>query len=359
MNPPPSAPASNAAEPRSGSEPVRYRRAPHLALSWQGSATQCIHAPSGRLFHVDDDIITVLSAATEPCILDDLRMRSGVDHAVVLAAVAAGLLVAEEADRLTDWNTYELAVQRLFGRGRARFGLNDVRPRPARLSPPPGTPIALDDIAAPPPKASFSEVLSARRSVRRFADSPLALSQLSRLLLDVLAVQHEDSTTGTWKRPTPSGGARHPLELYVAALNVESLQRRCHYFDPVTRSLVPMGGTEELTIEVEDISMNAMGLVDDGAGRPAPPAAVLMITALYERTMHCYQDFALTLIHKDAGCLLQTLYLQATAQALAGCAIGAGPELHIAAGLGLDPNAQGYVGGFALGARVTDVAGAR
>ena len=295
-------------------------------------------------------MVKLLGAATHPSSLDDLQHRSGVDHAVILAALSAGLLVAgESANRLGNWHTYELAIQRLFGRGRSRLALTDVRPPPKQLAPPAGTPINLDEIAGPPPTAEFTAVLASRRSTREFADSPLPLSQLGRVLIDVAAVQREDPTTGTWQRSVPSGGARHPLELYVAAWNVDSLDRCCYYFDPKNRTLVPVPHTETLTEEIKDIAMQTMGLIDIGAGSPPPPGAVVIITALFERTMGCYQDFALTVIHKDTGCLQQTLYLQATAQHLAGCAIGGGPESRIAAGLGLKPNEQGYVGGFALG----------
>jgi SagB-type dehydrogenase family enzyme len=83
---------------------------------------------------------------------------------------------------------------------------------------------------------------------------------------------------------------------------------------------------------------------------PVEPAAVLLVTAVFARTMWKYEDIGLGLVYKDAGALLQTLYMVAQALDLAGCAVHLRGENEIAAWLGLDPMEESLVACFALGA---------
>jgi len=54
------------------------------------------------------------------------------------------------------------------------------------------------------------------------------------------------------------------------------------------------------------------------------PQVLLVIAARFDRLMWKYAEIAYAGILKDAGCLLQTLYLAATATGLAPCAVGGG-----------------------------------
>ena len=62
-----------------------------------------------------------------------------------------------------------------------------------------------------------------------------------------------------------------------------------------------------------------------------------------------YSAIAYSLILKDVGVLLQTLYLTATDMNLGGCAIGTGNIELFARMTGQDFHAEGPVGQFALG----------
>ena len=74
------------------------------------------------------------------------------------------------------------------------------------------------------------------------------------------------------------------------------------------------------------------------------PSAVLLITAVFERIMAKYTRLGLSLIYKDVGALMQTLYLVGTALGLAPCAIGGGDEAANSRWLGLNPLHESQVG---------------
>ncbi len=51
------------------------------------------------------------------------------------------------------------------------------------------------------------------------------------------------------------------------------------------------------------------------------PAVIFLLTAVFRRSISRYRD-GLSLVYRDVGCLLQMLYLVASALGLGGCAIG-------------------------------------
>ena len=65
---------------------------------------------------------------------------------------------------------------------------------------------------------SIEAALHSRRSIREYADAPLALTDLAQLLWAAQAV-----TAANGLRTAPSAGALYPLEVYVLAGNVVDL----------------------------------------------------------------------------------------------------------------------------------------
>jgi SagB-type dehydrogenase family enzyme len=294
-------------------------------------------------------VVRLLDEAGRPGTVPELIDRAVIGRQVVHRAIEAELLEPETSEHLPelhDWGTFELAVQRRTGVGRKR-----TDPDRSRVPPPfldvPGPRIPLRPPTRPESaERPFAEVLRQRRSRRQFSPRPLPFAALSELLMCACGLQFVDDRTGTIRRPFPSGGSRHSLELYVAAMHVEDLAPNCYYFDPVG-SLVPLAGLEGFTGELEQLMMRV--IAESQVAPVRPPAVVVLVTSVFARTFWKYQDLGLTLVHKDVGCLYQTLYLQATAQGLGGFAIGGGPEAMFARALGLDPVRHGYVGAFVLG----------
>ena len=84
----------------------------------------------------------------------------------------------------------------------------------------------------------------------------------------------------------------------------------------------------------------------DAAG---PPQILFTIAARFNRISWKYSAIAYSLILKDVGVLLQTLYLTATDLGLGGCAIGTSNIDLFARMTGQPFHVEGPVGQFALG----------
>jgi SagB-type dehydrogenase family enzyme len=82
---------------------------------------------------------------------------------------------------------------------------------------------------------------------------------------------------------------------------------------------------------------------------PAPPQVLITIAARFNRVAWKYSAIAYSLILKDVGVLLQTLYLTATDMGLGGCAIGTSNVDLFARMTGQPFHVEGPVGQFALG----------
>ncbi len=333
----------------------RYRRAPHLALTWEDGSLTCMSGVTGRSYRLPPDLVSVLDAATGRTTAAQLAEQCRVSPSIVARLAALDLLQATDpvaragTARLDLWSTVELAMQRRTGRGSRRTGLN-YEHAPAPLSELRGERVPLPVACSPKgDRASFGEVLRRRRSIRHFSDHAVVLEDLAELLVGAAGLQRLIPATASSRRPYPSGGARHPLELFVVATRIDRLGRGSYHFDP--RGVLVRVATEP-TFEQRIVDFVRQAAEVDPAGNP--PSAVVLITSCFERTLWRYHSFGLSVIYKDVGCLLQTLYLQATALGLAGYAVGGGPEAAIATALGLDPVRQSYVGAFVLGAPAGD-----
>jgi SagB-type dehydrogenase family enzyme len=162
--------------------------------------------------------------------------------------------------------------------------------------------------ALPPPRLkgdpSLEEVLAARRSVRRFAPTPLTAEQIGQLCWSAQGVS--DKATG--RRTCPSAGALYPLELYVAT--AEGVR---HYV-PAAHAL-----EEHLAGDVRT-ALAAAALRQRSVAQ-AP--AVFIITAVVSRVGGKYGDRATRYVDMEAGHAGQNLLLEAVALGLGAVPVGA------------------------------------
>ena len=82
---------------------------------------------------------------------------------------------------------------------------------------------------------------------------------------------------------------------------------------------------------------------------PGQPQILITIAARFGRVSWKYSSIAYSLILKDVGSLIQTLYLAATDMGLGGCAIGSTNIDLFAKMTELEFHIEGPVGQFALG----------
>jgi SagB-type dehydrogenase family enzyme len=177
---------------------------------------------------------------------------------------------------------------------------------------------------AHPARESVDVVITARRSTRGYAEDPLPLAHLSRLLR---ASYGATGNAGPQPlRAVPSGGALYPLELYVAALRVEGHEAALYHFDPLRAVL------ERMRPLVND-ELAGLTPYDELL---VPSAAVTMISAVFWRSRFKYGPRAYRFALLEAGHAAQNFLLAATALRLAACPVGGFYDRRVDALLGID-----------------------
>jgi SagB-type dehydrogenase family enzyme len=219
----------------------------------------------------------------------------------------------------------------------------------------PGKKIDLVKHAAAPSETTswVARLLRARHSTRDFDDQqPITLSELAQFLDGAARVQSKwkgriDDDDGGPEvsyatRPYPSGGSAYELELYLSVANCEGLARGFYHYDADRHALVPIGASTpavDAQLAAAEFAMDASGV----------PQILITIAARFDRTAWKYSSIAYSLVLKDVGVLIQTLYLMATDMGLGGCAIGSIDIDLFAKMTGLEFHIEGPVGQFALG----------
>jgi SagB-type dehydrogenase family enzyme len=275
-------------------------------------------------------------------------------------ARAAGLRPDEGDEALVLWDFHDLLFHARSTQGRHANPIGAVYPHvgamplPPAVRPPwPGEPIDLP--AAPQGEASSPAVrlLRARHSARVFdAQRPITLAELARFLDATARVQAkfksqldlgDDSPEVEFApRPYPSGGGSWGLELYLAVDTCDGLARGFYHYDADRHALVPIDARADQLDALLSGAAFAMAA-------PAVPQILITIAARFGRISWKYSSLAYSLILKEVGVLLQTLYLVAIDMGLGGCAIGSTDIDLFARMTGLELHVEGAVGQFALG----------
>lgn len=170
---------------------------------------------------------------------------------------------------------------------------------------------------------SIDEVISARRSIRSFTESGITLEELSGLLF---AAQGVTSPSGF--RTAPSAGATYPLFIYVAVLEVDSLQPGIYLYIPEENSLMPVA---------EGNRLPELGEAAHGQPCVSSAAAVIAITADFSRTTSFYGERGVSYVFIEVGHAAQNIYLTCTAMGLGTVAVGAFDDRSVTEALELPP----------------------
>jgi SagB-type dehydrogenase family enzyme len=302
----------------------------------------------------DASTIALIAALCQPRDLAEAAPEAGMTPDEAMAAaeplVAAGVLVDADTDAREGNGPWHFDDLRFHAGTRLRL---DDLPVP-RWPPPPALPPARweDTVALPLPDLDAIErddpplarVQSERHSVREPGPRPLALEQLSEFLFRVGRVedvwQVGQSLTVT-ARPYPAAGALYELELYVAVDSCQGVERGLYHYRSDHHELARVSG---VTGDMEEL----LGAAAAGMGAQRWPGALIVIAARFDRIAWKYGPLAYSLVLKNVGVVLQTMYLVATAMGLAPCAVGTGDADAFARATGLDRDEQTSVGEFCL-----------
>jgi SagB-type dehydrogenase family enzyme len=312
----------------------RFRRSSTLAIYWLGEDLVCENYRTKSKTCINSRGITVLGYLGEwrtrrECSEEFTQYSQSSVFRVLDQLVDADLVLKEgspqddaDAACAQTWNSWLPEAGLLhFGTKNTPFaedaeeigvlidGLLKASPQPASFKVHPGTP----SIDLPKPlRNSFVDVLLKRRTHRRFAAEPLSLNHLSALLHYTWGVTGfiHDSLVGTLPLKTsPSGGARHPEEVYVVALNVDGLKPGFYHYVADRHYLEALPG-----------SLGSAGAINYCAGQRwvGGASALFILTAVFARTMWKYPvPRVYRAVLAEAGHLCQTFCLVASSLGLA------------------------------------------
>lgn len=325
----------------------------------------------------DPTIAAALAALSSPHRVSKLRQQGGgpgeellallLDCRILFKIEAAGdegLRPSEGGAQLVVWDFHDLLfhVQSTEGRQANPLGgrypyVDLIPPPPAVRRPWPGAAIDLQPLTATANAlmSPFAELLDERQSIREFDDeSPITLAELAQFLDCAARVRSKwsnplDFGDGTFgpdidytTRPYPSAGSAYELELYLAVTRCDGLAPGFYHYDADRHALVP--------IVVHAQELEAMiGAAIYAMGASGPPQILITIAARFDRIAWKYSAIAYSLILRDVGALLQTLYLTATDMDLGGCAVGTSNIDLFAKMTGVEFHIEGPAGQFALG----------
>ncbi len=244
--------------------------------------------------------------------------------------------------RDTEFTTSETTAKTLLEKAKA-----SPPPSPVRPSDESGA-IPLPEPSPEPLNAiGLGEALSKRRSTREFGEDPVPLRDLSALLTAGRPTRPETHAdipaTGNVFKTSPSGGARHPTEVYVYARNVEDLDRGIYHYDGFRHGLIPLDG------KIDDDELVALS-GDQEWTRNA--GALLIYTSVIERNQWKYPvSRTYRVLLMDVGHLSQTVYLLATALGLNVTFTAALRDELVEDLLGCDPASELVLGMSVVGTR--------
>ncbi|BBM83533.1 SagB/ThcOx family dehydrogenase [Candidatus Uabimicrobium amorphum] len=188
----------------------------------------------------------------------------------------------------------------------------------------------------------LTSLLRKRRSSMHFQGKPISKGNLATLLLRGYGftstvcderfpeIQHH-------LRAAPSGGALYPIEIYPLCVNIKNLPSGCYHYHAKDKVL-------------ENVETSIQGIGEMFIGVPCEKtAAILIFTAIRERTYIKYGERGYRFLFLEAGHIAQNILLLATALGIRACPIGGFMEDKIAKLLHLDHESEWVVYAMALG----------
>ena len=239
-----------------------------------------------------------------------------------------------------------------FHRNTSRWPYNRLRYQPDRRQTPPFKEYLDRTLRLLPqpqlPHAPLSELLTQRRSCRRFAARDLRLADLSALLhaaygaLGVIELGPLEQVN----RPVPSGGGLYPLEIYAMVLRSSELSPGIYHFNPLHHGIEEITAGSPPPVFTTELFMNQPYVTE--------ASCLLVTTAVIGRSMWKYEDRGYRYILFEAGHVAQNIALSAAALGLGALHLGGFFDLDLADLLELDVNAEVPLYVTAVGAPETD-----
>jgi SagB-type dehydrogenase family enzyme len=171
---------------------------------------------------------------------------------------------------------------------------------------------------------SVERALAARRSIRKFLNSPLELQEASQLLWSAQGISNSRGY-----RTAPSAGALYPLEVYAAVGNVTDLEAGIYKYIIREHALLEKAEGDRR----QDICSAALHQSYISA---AP--VVLLLCTVNDRVLNKYGERGMRYVFMEVGHAAQNVCLQAVALGLGTTVIGAFRDSDVKAAVNMDEN---------------------
>jgi len=194
----------------------------------------------------------------------------------------------------------------------------------------------MDAVPLPPPTLldmSLAEALSQRQTQRTWSVEKITLADIASLFF------HGAHKNRPHRRPYPSCDGLYPVEIYLVTFLAETCERSVLHYEPDTHVL------KHLWEVPPSIEPGTLVKIEKGSA----PAALIVLTAVWERNEPTYSRFAYVLALLEAGHLAQNLCLCAEALSLGICPFGGFNDEKIAELLDLDHRYEQPLHVLALG----------
>ena len=190
------------------------------------------------------------------------------------------------------------------------------------------------EVPVQPLTGSFDSVLSTRRSRREgCAPDREDISSLLWHCAKTKEISIEESGFQWEHRNSPSGGGRHPINIFVT--NLQGTREGLHLYDSLTHSLLKLDDIDPADLQSFTSKVDEVLPLNNGC--------IVWFAAQFDKTLSKYQGGE-SLVWLDAGCLLATTYMVAEALGLNCCAIGITGEPYISRMLCAAPLIEGVAG---------------
>ncbi|MBN2111242.1 MAG: SagB/ThcOx family dehydrogenase [Methanosarcinaceae archaeon] len=184
--------------------------------------------------------------------------------------------------------------------------------------------VRVDDIG-------LRRAIEKRKSIRNYSSEPLSVEELSYLLWCTQGVKEVVRDVATF-RTVPSAGARHALETYILANNVQGLEKGLYRFLPIEHRLAQTDMGKDIADRICHACLDQPFVKSS--------AATFIWTAVPYRMAWRYGQRGYRYLHLDAGHVCQNLYLSAESVGCGVCAIAAFLDEAINPALGLDGESE-------------------
>ncbi len=177
------------------------------------------------------------------------------------------------------------------------------------------------------PVIDLTEAINRRRSIRRYAEIPLSLEELSYLLWITQGVKEVIPESGTL-RTVPSAGARHALDTYLLINRIEGLEPGLYRYLALKHAVVPVNRERDISLLITESCLGQTMVMKSGC-------AFIWVADIYRMTWR-YGERGYRYIFLDAGHVCQNLYLGVEAIGCGACAIAAFSDEYLNKVLELD-----------------------